>query len=135
MARTAQGMRLLGPADLPDVHRVLTNDPVTHVFVDSRVRLTGLEPRWLGGEMWGYDEHGELVSLCHAAANLAPVAAHEPALRSYATQALSRGRTCGSIVGRHEEPLLAIAHEAPAARHVGRDDRPPAGCGLQQAAR
>lgn len=105
MGRTHAGLRLLGPADLPAVHRVLAKDPVTHVFVDSRVRLTGLDPRWLGGEVWGYDEGGELVSLCHAAANLAPVASHDAALRAFAAQALTKARTCGSIVGRHDEVM------------------------------
>jgi predicted GNAT family acetyltransferase len=96
---------VLGPADLPDVSRVLAKDPVTNVFVDSRVRLTGLDPRWLGGEVWGYDEDGELVSLCHSAANLAPVATSDPALDAFAGHALRQGRKCGSIVGRDQEVM------------------------------
>jgi uncharacterized protein len=103
VSRTRQGLRVLGPADLPDVSRLLAQDPVTHVFVDSRVRLTGLDPRWLGGEVWGYDEDGELVSLCHSAANLAPVAPTDRALRAFAGHALTQGRTCGSIVGHNDE--------------------------------
>jgi uncharacterized protein len=105
VARTRQGVRLLGPADVAEVHRVLARDPVTHVFVDSRVRLTGLEPRWLGGEVWGYDEGGALVSVCHSAANLAPVQANAEALRAYAAQALVQGRKCGSILGVHDEVM------------------------------
>jgi uncharacterized protein len=105
VSRRRQGLRVLGPADLADVSRLLARDPVTHVFVDSRVRLTGLDPRWLGGEVWGYDEDGELVSLCHAAANLAPVAPTEAALRAFAGHALTQGRTCGSIVGRNDEVM------------------------------
>jgi uncharacterized protein len=103
--RHQQGLRVLGPADLPDVSRVLAEDPVTNVFVDSRVRLTGLDPRWLGGEVWGYDENDELVSLCHSAANLAPVATSGPALRAFAAHALRQGRKCGSIVGRDQEVM------------------------------
>ena len=28
-------------------------DPVVNVFVDYRARITRLDPRWLGGEVWG----------------------------------------------------------------------------------
>ncbi|MDQ4008888.1 MAG: GNAT family N-acetyltransferase [Actinomycetota bacterium] len=99
MLTTKPGLRLLGPDDLPQVQALLDRDPVTNVFVDYRVRLTGLDSRWLGGEMWGYVEDGELVSLCHAAANLVPVEATPEALSAFATRALARGRTCSSIVG------------------------------------
>ena len=34
-----------------------------------------LDPRWLGGEMWGCFEDGRLVSACHVGANLVPVQA------------------------------------------------------------
>ncbi|MPZ94305.1 MAG: GNAT family N-acetyltransferase [Propionibacteriales bacterium] len=97
---TTSGLRLLGPADLPQVQDLLARDPVTNVFVDHRVRLTRLDPRWLGGEMWGYVEDGRLVSLCHAAANLVPVDATDAALDAFVTRALAKGRTCSSIVGR-----------------------------------
>jgi uncharacterized protein len=93
------GLRVLGPDDLPAVQALLACDPVTNVFVDYRVRMTGLDPRWLGGEMWGYVEDGELVSLCHAAANLVPVEATPRALEMFAKRALTRGRNCSSIVG------------------------------------
>jgi predicted GNAT family acetyltransferase len=105
MLGTRRGLRVLGPADLPEVQQLLARDPVTHVFVDHRVRLTRLEPRWLGGEVWGYDEGGGLVSLCHVAANLAPVQATPAALTAYATRALQQGRKCGSIMGVHEEVM------------------------------
>ncbi len=103
MLRARRRLRVLGPRDLDAVHRLIERDPVTHVFVDHRVRLTRLEPRWLGGEMWGYDEGGELISVCHAAANLAPVLATSTALDAYASRALTQGRRCGSIVGPDEE--------------------------------
>jgi predicted GNAT family acetyltransferase len=61
--------------------------------------MTGLDPRWLGGEMWGYVEDGELTSLCHAAANLVPVEATRAALAVFSARALAKGRTCSSIVG------------------------------------
>jgi uncharacterized protein len=101
--RTRQRVRVLGPSDLSDVRRLLLRDPVTHVFVDHRVRITRMEPRWLGGEIWGYHEGDELVSLCHAAANLAPVLGTPEALDAFAARALAQGRKCGSIMGPDDE--------------------------------
>ena len=101
--RTRPHVRVLGPGDLDAVGRLLARDPVTHVFVDHRVRVTRMEPRWLGGEIWGYHEGTELISLCHAAANLAPVQGTPEALDAFAERALRQGRTCGSILGPEEE--------------------------------
>lgn len=97
--RTQQRLRVLGPADVPDVQALIARDPITNVFIDHRVRLTNLDPRWLGGEVWGYDEDEQLTSICHAAANLSPVEATSAALESFARQALQQGRRCGSIMG------------------------------------
>jgi predicted GNAT family acetyltransferase len=101
---TTTGLRLLGPGDLPQVQELLARDPVTNVFVDHRVRLTRLDPRWLGGEMWGYVERGELVSMCHSAANLVPVDATDEAVDAFVSRALLKGRQCSSIVG----PVAAV---------------------------
>jgi predicted GNAT family acetyltransferase len=97
--RTQQGIRLLGPADLPATLELLARDPVVNVFVDYRARLTQLDPRWLGGEMWGYVEDGRLVSVCHSAANLVPAGATEEALRGFAARAIRQRRRCSTIVG------------------------------------
>lgn len=97
--RTRPRVRVLGPPDLDAVHQVLMRDPVTHVFVDHRVRVTQMEPRWLGGEIWGYHQGNELVSICHAAANLAPVQGTPESLDAFAARAVAQGRTCGSIMG------------------------------------
>ncbi len=99
MLTTATGLRLLGPSDLREVQGLLRHDPVTNVFVDHRVRLSGLNPRLLGGEMWGYVRDGELVALCHSAANLVPVEADTDAVDAFTARALNVGRTCSSIVG------------------------------------
>jgi len=74
-------------------------DPVVNVFADYRSRLTRLEPRWLGGEVWGYHEDGRLVSACHAAANLVPVEATPEAIAAFAERAVSQPRRCATIVG------------------------------------
>ena len=105
MATTKTRVRLLGPADLPEVSQLLSRDPVTYVFVDHRVRVTSLEPRWLGGEIWGYDDDRGLAALCHAAANLSPVEADAEALAAFAARALSQGRKCGSMMGPHAQVM------------------------------
>jgi uncharacterized protein len=103
MLRTRSKVRVLGREDLPAVRRVLDQDPVTHVFVDHRVRATRLDPRWLGGQLWGYDDGTGVVALCHAAANLIPVAAGPDALHAFAAQALAQGRQCSAILGPNDE--------------------------------
>jgi predicted GNAT family acetyltransferase len=103
--RTRPRLRLLGPPDLAEVQRLLARDPITHVFLDHRVRLTRLESRWLGGEIWGYDDGSGLVSLCHAAANLTPAFSTPAALTAYASRALQQGRRCGSLMGPHDEVM------------------------------
>jgi predicted GNAT family acetyltransferase len=149
--RTRQGLRVLGPADLPAVRQLTARDPVVNVFVDYRARLTQLDPRWLGGEVWGYEVDGELVSACHAAANLVPVEATPAAVAAFAERAASTPRRCATIVGpdrtveelwrllephwapprevRWGQPHLAISTAPavppdPAVRRTERDDLP-----------
>ncbi|NUR09489.1 MAG: GNAT family N-acetyltransferase [Nocardioidaceae bacterium] len=85
-------------------------DPVVNVFADYRSRLTQLDPRWLGGEMWGYVEEGRLVSACHAAANLVPVQASPDAIAAFADRAISQRRRCATVVGPREqvEPMWRL---------------------------
>jgi hypothetical protein len=84
-----------------------SRDPVVNVFADYRTRLTQLDTRWLGGEMWGYLEDGRLVSACHAAANLVPVNATPSAIEGFAQRALAMHRRCATIVGpSHDVELL-----------------------------
>jgi len=98
--------------------RLAELDPVVNVFADYRSRLTQLDPRWLGGEVWGYEVDGELVSACHAAANLVPVQATPAALAAFAERAVGQPRRCSTIVGPAEavRPLwqLLEPHWAPA---------------------
>jgi len=104
--RTRQGLRLLGPSDLPAMLRLAGLDPVVNVFADYRSRLTQLDPRWLGGEVWGYEVDGELVSACHFAANLVPVQATPDALVAFSQQALGQPRRCSTIVGPADQVEL-----------------------------
>ena len=92
-------MRVLGPADLGAALAVLEAHPVTNVFAEYRSRITQLDQRWLGGQMWGYVEDGEVVSLCHVGANLVPVEASPDACTAYAERALAQRRQSSTIVG------------------------------------
>jgi predicted GNAT family acetyltransferase len=83
---------------------ILDADPVSNVFVSSRVHAAGLDPRRLGAQMWGYLREGRLVSLCYSGANLIPVAAGPEAVRAFAERAQAQGRRCSSIVG----PVKAV---------------------------
>ena len=119
-------LRVLRPEDLPAVTDVLTRDPVTDVFVASRVEAVGLDPARLGGEMWGFAVDGYLESLCHAGANMVPVQAGPEAVRAFAERARRQGRRCASIVGERDAVAGLWAELAPAwgpAREV-RDPQP-----------
>ena len=119
-------LRVLRPEDLPAVTDVLTRDPVTDVFVASRVEAVGLDPARLGGEMWGFAVDGYLESLCHAGANMVPVQAGPEAVRAFAQRARRQGRRCASIVGERDAVAGMWAELAPAwgpAREV-RDPQP-----------
>lgn len=92
-------LRVLSPRDLPQAQRVLDRDPVAHCFVASRVRASGLDPWRLGGEVWGWSEGGELVSLLYLGANLVPVETTAEARAAFVDRCRRIGRRCSSIVG------------------------------------
>ncbi|WP_448317975.1 GNAT family N-acetyltransferase [Streptomyces sp. CO7] len=91
--------RVLEPGDLDAALAVLDREPVANAFVAARVRIAGLDPWRLGGEMWGWYEDGILTSLCYAGANLVPICATTRAVRAFADRARRAGRRCSSIVG------------------------------------
>ena len=148
MLRTT-ALRVLRPDDLSEVTEVLSRDPVADVFVASRVHSVGLDPRRLGGEMWGHVVDGRIEALCHAAANMVPVQAGPEAVRAFADRARRQGRRCASIVGdrdavsamwqalephwgpardvREDQPLMAIENPPlvapdPRVRRVGLEE-------------
>lgn len=104
MLTTRQGLRVLGAVDLPAFLELAGQDPVVNVFAVHRATTTNLEPRWLGGEMWGRFEDGELVAACHVAANLVPIQAGIDDALVFAERALHTRRTASTIVG----PQLAV---------------------------
>lgn len=99
MLTTRHGVRPLGAADLDAFLALARRRPVVNAFVDYRASTTNLEPRWLGGEMWGRFEGGELISACHVGANLVPVEATLDDAAAFAERALTRSRTVSTIVG------------------------------------
>jgi predicted GNAT family acetyltransferase len=96
---TRRGVRVLAGADLEAFLELANQDPVVNVFAIYRARTTGLDQRWLGGEMWGRFDDGQLVAACHVAANLVPVQAGPDDSVAFAERALSRSRTASTIVG------------------------------------
>ncbi len=96
---TTTTTKVLEPADLAAALAVLDRDPVTNAFVAARVRVAGLDPWRLGGEMWGWFAGSRLESLCYAGANLVPISAGPAAVRAFAERARRAGRRCSSIVG------------------------------------
>ncbi len=99
MLTTRHGVRALTSADLDAFLALAGRDPVVNVFAVHRAMTTSLEPRWLGGEMWGRFEGRHLVSACHVAANLVPVEAGPDDMTAFAERALARRRTASTIVG------------------------------------
>lgn len=91
-------VRVLTGADLDAALAVCDRDPVANVFVAARLRSHGIA-RGVGGELWGYHEGGDLLSLCWSGANLVPVEATPAAVDAFASRARRSGRQCSSIVG------------------------------------
>lgn len=110
MLRTREQVRVLGPADRDRFIALAEQDPVVNVFTDYRARLTNLDERWLGGQVWGRFVGDDLVSGCHLGANLVPVQCTPDDVTAFADVALRRRRTVGTIVG--ETSVVAALWEA-----------------------
>jgi len=95
----ATPLRLLGDRDRDEVLAICDRDPVTNVFVASRVLAGGIDPPRLGAQLWGHVNGGRLESLCYAGANLVPVGATPDAIVAFAGRARAQGRRCSSLVG------------------------------------
>ena len=109
MVRTSQSLRVLGPSDVAEGLRVIGNDPIENVFADYRTRITQLDPRWLGGEMWGYFDDDRLAAMCHVGANLVPVNASPAACEAFVDRAIRTGPRSSTIVGPHDAVALLWA--------------------------
>jgi len=109
VVRTSQCIRVLGPNDVSEALALVATDPVTNVFADYRTRITQLDTRWLGGEMWGYLEGDRLVSMCHVGANLVPVNATPAACAAFVERAAWNGQKSSTIVGPQDAVALLWA--------------------------
>ena len=122
MLTARHGVRVLGAADLGSFQDLAAEDPVVNVFASHRARVTNLEPRWLGGEMWGRFDDGRLRAACHVGANLVPVQATEDDARVFGERALTRSRTITTIVGPHA-PVRAFWETVAGAWGTPREQR------------
>lgn len=122
MLSTRHGIRVLGAPDLEEFQGLAAQDPVVNVFVSHRARVTNLEPRWLGGEVWGRFDDGHLTAACHVAANLVPVQASVADARVFGERALTRSRTVSTILGP-QEPVRALWEVVAEAWGTPRDQR------------
>lgn len=102
MLTTRDEVRLLGPGDRDAFLALTARDPVVNVFAAYRARVTNLDPRWLGGEIWGRFEGRDLVAGCHMGANLVPVQCTSDDVARFAGRALGRVRSIATIVGPHD---------------------------------
>lgn len=104
-------LRVLGASDLPAALGHLADEPVTNVFVMSRIEAALHQPWRLGGELWGYGTGQRWEGLCYAGANLVPdAAAGDDAVAAFAERARRRGRRCSSIVGPRHQVLSLWSH-------------------------
>ena len=97
-------VRVLGPSDLEAAVELCAVDPVQHAFVSSRI-VAGLLGEAGPAEVWGYDDDGELLSLCWVGANMVPVEAHGEAADAFAAKARRTVRRSSSIFGPRDDVL------------------------------
>jgi len=104
--RTATALRTLERRDREAVLGICALDPVASVMLAERVQRAGSEPLRLGGEIWGFYEHGALTAMCWAGANLVPVGVSSPAaLDAFASRARRSGGAYSSLFGPAEAVL------------------------------
>lgn len=105
MLKTTNQLRPLSPDDLPELHALLDRDRLVNLFVRNRVDATRLQTRWLGGQILGYFEDGELISACHAGNNIVPIQANRRSIPAFADQLIADRVRPSSIVGPREAVL------------------------------
>jgi uncharacterized protein len=98
-------VRSLTATDLPGVRALVERDPAVHCFMDARLRLAGVDPWRLGGDIWGFIEDGQVLSALYLGANLVPIETDARSRAAFADRLRMQGRRCSSFVGRAEEVL------------------------------
>lgn len=101
-AEAAERVRLLGPGDTRDALDLLAKRPVENLFVASRIATVGLDVARMGCTVWGLEEFGRLISLCHVGSNVVPVDADAAALDAFADR-LGRRRGVAAIMGNADQ--------------------------------
>ena len=92
--------RTLATDDLPELLELLSQHPVENCFLEHRARVTRLDRRWVGTEIWGFGEPGRLEAVCHAGSNLVPShAVPRRALEAFARRALDGRRRSDAVFG------------------------------------
>lgn len=97
-AQHSGSLRVLDAEDLPELLELLSQDPLTNLFVASRVATFGLSPQSLGCAVYGYYVAGELIGACHVGVNLALVGQQPEATEAFVQAIGPRGQVA-SIVG------------------------------------
>lgn len=98
-------VRPLTSSDLVALWRLLERDPVAHCFVTSRVRVAGVDPWRLGGDILGYFSNDGLESVVYCGANLVPIATTPASRAAFADRLRQMGRRCSSFVGPADQVL------------------------------
>jgi RimJ/RimL family protein N-acetyltransferase len=107
--------RILTPNDVEPVSRVLHADPVSNIFVSSRIEAGVLSPH-TPGVLWGWPE-AEPRSLLHVGQNMVPVAVDQVAIAAF-VEALGRRRSAQAILGPAD---MALPLWAALSRRWGRN--------------
>lgn len=92
-------VRELRPGDGPQLAELCSRDPIANVFVAGRLESQGFDVARLGGQVFGYFDHGELIAACWVGANAVPVQVSANTAPALAAKAARGRRRCWSIVG------------------------------------
>lgn len=98
-------VRPLIASDIGQALDLAEQDPVANCFIESRIRVAGVDPWRLGGELLGVFSGGSLVSMIFVGANLVPVQTNPASRAAIADRLRLLGRRCSSFVGPAEEVL------------------------------
>lgn len=98
-------LRVLAPEEMPLVRSLTALDPAANVFLQHRLDVTGMRPRWMGGHVWGWFEGERIVSACYVASNVVPLNATPAAVAAFAEHALPQAPRAASIVGPRDTVL------------------------------
>ena len=122
-------IRVLDEADKPVLMQFLARDPVTNLFVASRVNAHGVAPGYMASTIFGYHVAGELAACCLMGGNLVPIGDAPGSMQAF-VEAIGSRSVVGSIMGEAPlvPPLAAIAnavHDALGKRFYALPMSPP----------